>query len=61
MYSHTVSGRQVLVDDLSARQIAHPARYLDSHVDQVLLGDGLDGGKQEEKASVRLREKGRGK
>lgn len=38
---HTVPGSQVFVDDLSPCQVAHTTSDLDSHVDKVLLGDGL--------------------
>lgn len=38
---HTVPSSQVFVDDLSSCQVAHTTGDLDSHVNKILLGDGL--------------------
>lgn len=43
---HTVPGSQVFVDDLSPCQVAHTTSDLDSHVNKVLLGDGLHRGSE---------------
>lgn len=40
---HAVPSSEVFVDDLPASKVAHSARDLDGHVNQVLLRDGLTG------------------
>lgn len=45
---HTVPSSEVFVYDLPASQVAHSARNLDGHVNQVLLRNGLRGNGSDE-------------
>lgn len=47
---HAVPGSKVFVYHLPSRQVAHSAGNLDSHVNQVLLGDGLEGSRTDRQA-----------
>lgn len=43
------------MDHLPARQVAHSTGDLDRHVDQVLLGDGLEGSRTDRQTDGRER------
>lgn len=49
---HAVPGSEVFVYHLPARQVAHSTGDLDGHVDQVLLGDGLQGNQTDRRPGI---------
>lgn len=49
---HAVPGGEVFVYHLPARQVAHSTGNLDGHVDQVLLGDGLQGNQTDRRPGI---------